>query len=127
MKGCGFALAAVLACATLTGCALSAADRDSIILESSKQAGEFAAQAAYAKVKEAMLAQGKSIEEAERLAQEAAGVAKATSEAVAAKTAELATNKAQAQQSSTAGSWLAALLPAALGLIGAAAKKAGGL
>lgn len=107
----------------LSGCALSQADRDSIILESSKQAGEFAAQAAYKKVYDSFIAQGKSADEATKAAQEAAGVAQAAASAVAAKTAELASNKAQAAQSSTAGSWIAALLPALLGLAGAAGKK----
>jgi hypothetical protein len=114
---CAFSMLALI------GCALSQADRDSIILESSKQAGEFAAQAAYQKVHDALIAQGKSEEEAVKAAREAAGVAQAAASAVAGKTAELATNKAQAAQSSSAGGWIAALLPALLGLAGAAGKK----
>lgn len=119
----------LLLCAlvALSGCALSQADRDSIILESSKQAGEFAAQATFKKVYDSFIAQGKTVDEATKAAQEAAGVAQAAASAVAAKTAELASNKVQATQSSTAGSWFAALLPAILGLAGAAAKKVAGV
>ena len=110
----------------LSGCAFSEADRQSIIAASVAQASETAGATVFAKVKEEMLKQGKSIEEATAAATEASGIAKAAAGAIAGKTADIATNKASAERTNTTGSWIAALLPAVLGLLGAAAKKAVG-
>ena len=115
-----------LALCFLAGCAFSEADRQSIIAESARQAGQLAEATVFQKVNEEMLKQGKTVEEAREIAAKAAGIAKASAEAVAGKTADIATGKASAERSSTAGSWFTALLPALLGLVGAAAKKAVG-
>ena len=119
-------LAVAFASFMLSGCAFSESDRQSIIAASVAEAGRTAEATVFAKVEAALLAQGKTVEEARSEAAKAAGIAKSTSEAVAGKTAEIATAKASSERSNSTGSWIAALLPAALGLLGAAAKKAVG-
>ena len=125
MKRIVFAYYAVAVLA-LSGCAFSEADRQSIIAASVQQAGDLAAATVFSKVEAEMLKQGKTVEEARSIAQQAAGVAKASAEAVAGKTAEIATAKAASERTNSTGSWFAALIPVLLAGIGAAAKKFGG-
>lgn len=129
MKGCGLAVAAamlMLACCMVAGC-ITAAEREAIVSEASKQAGEFAAEAARAKVYEAMIKQGKSIEEAKAAADAAAGVARDAASAVAGKGAGIATDRLVDAKGSVAGSWLTALIPIILGAGAALGKKALGV
>jgi hypothetical protein len=107
----------------LPGCAFSAADRDAIIAASVEQAGKTSEATVFAKVEAELLRQGKTAEEARSQAAAAAGIAKTAAETVAGQTASIATAKASAERSNSAGSWITALLPALLGLVGAAAKK----
>lgn len=120
-------LSAFLALPVLSGCAFSEADRQAIIAASVEQAGKTAEATVFAKVEAELLKQGKSAEEAREEAAKAAGIAKSAAEAVAAKTAEISTAKAASERSNSAGSWISALLPALLGLAGAAAKKLAGV
>lgn len=110
----------------LCGCGLSRAERAEIIHAASVQAAEVAYQTTYAKVKEELVRQGKTVEEAEALARAAADVAGKAAGAVAGKAAGSAADALGDEKRSKTSGWFAAALPIILGLAGDLLKKLGG-
>lgn len=112
--------------AALCGCGLTASERAEIVSAASEQASSVASAAAYKHVYDAMLAQGKSVDEAKAEAAKASEVAGAAAAAVAGAGAGRAADAVADEKRSKTSSWLAAALPGVLALLGGIAKKAVG-
>lgn len=105
------------------GCGLTATERQGIIDAATAQASAVAYETTYSKVKAHLVEQGKSIEEAEKLAREAADVAGKAAGAVAGKGAGSAADALGSEKRSKTTGFLASLIPILLGVGGDLLKR----